>query len=341
MSLIEGIGDELTITVSIFVVFLTLIAAWVSTRVSDNRLTHSQLSGLHIELNQLTQSQHRQSNQAGDAEHSEGSLEQVPQDTSFQSSATALPEEVQNEENSHSQAQAKCEETPDSLTESGPPQPSENFSENSAIGHEVDDSNETVISVESLSTEDVSSPECIVRKRTPTNGVDTSEGRSVKIERTESKTENRTPVRGDISLKIKFLNETERVVHTSIEETVGNFKRLNFSEENRDGKVVHLIFNGQFLRDDNRQLGSYSIVNNCVLHCHISQHQQSPGSTSEQPEQGELDLGQFMVPLFACTIGFVWYLRWQYSYMFNTMSTMSLSAVTVLFMLAVLAAWRG
>lgn len=162
-------------------------------------------------------------------------------------------------------------------------------------------------------------------------------------ERTSSNEPNtdRTSADNAINLKIKFLNETERVVRTSIEETVGNFKRLNFAEESQDGRVVHLIFNGQFLRDDNRQLGSYSIVNNCVLHCHISQHQQSPGTAAQQPDQAELDLGQFMVPLFACTIGFVWYLRWQYSYMFNTMSTMSLSAVTVLFMLAVLAAWRG
>lgn len=230
MSLIEGIGDELTITVSIFVIFLTLVAAWISTRVSDNRLTRSQLSGLHIELNQLTQSQHRQSNQIGDVEHSEESREQVPLDDSFQTSATASTEEVRNEENSLNQAQTKCEKSPDSLTETrSPTPPLENISENSAIGHEEDHSNERVTSIESHGTEDVSSPECIVRKRqreeTPTNEAATSEGSLVKLNRTENKTDNRTTARGDISLKIKYLNETERVVRTSIEETVGNFKR--------------------------------------------------------------------------------------------------------------------
>lgn len=63
MSLIEGVGDEVTITISLFVVIITLIAAWVSTRVSETRLTHAQLSGLQVRINELTTGNNSQSDE--------------------------------------------------------------------------------------------------------------------------------------------------------------------------------------------------------------------------------------------------------------------------------------
>ena len=116
--------------------------------------------------------------------------------------------------------------------------------------------------------------------------------------------------------------------------------RQNFVEEIEAGKLVRFIANGQFLSDDSQTLASLNLTNNSVLHCHVTQ-----GETIRQAQHnaqdGDLDLGHFMVPLFGCILGFVWYLRWQYRYMFNATSTLSLIGVSVLFFLAVLAAWRG
>ncbi|PIK55605.1 putative transmembrane and ubiquitin-like domain-containing protein 1 [Apostichopus japonicus] len=288
-------------------------------KVSETRLTQSQLSGLRVELNEITQENNSQSEEeAGSStEGTENELEQRLNEPSSLEGNSPTADGIDRQDETDSACNARPSSVEHTKKESADPSVKDETSE--------DHSSEATTKCESLNQDGDDSRVENLSERTYETEPDI----------------NRTSTDDNISLKIKFLNETERIIRTSIEETVGNFKRLNFAEESQDGRVVHLIFNGQFLRDDSRQLGSYSIVNNCVLHCHISQHQQSPGTAAQQSEQGELDIGQFMVPLFACTIGFVWYLRWQYSYMFNNVNHV-LSAVTVLFMLAVLLrAWRG
>ncbi|VDD87052.1 unnamed protein product [Enterobius vermicularis] len=71
-------------------------------------------------------------------------------------------------------------------------------------------------------------------------------------------------------IKLKFLDDTQIVATTSLETTVGEFKRRYFYDPLLAGKVVRLIYQGQLLRDDSRSLSSYGIHNECVLHCNVS-----------------------------------------------------------------------
>ncbi|KAI6215124.1 hypothetical protein M3Y94_00348400 [Aphelenchoides besseyi] len=81
------------------------------------------------------------------------------------------------------------------------------------------------------------------------------------------------------SIKLKFLDDTERVVKANLLSTVLDFKKINFSEQVADGKVIRLIFKGQLLRDDHRSLQSYGLYENCIVHCHISSRPYAQPST--------------------------------------------------------------
>ena len=116
--------------------------------------------------------------------------------------------------------------------------------------------------------------------------------------------------------------------------------RQTFSEEIQSGQTVRLIFQGQLLQDDNTSLSDLNVTHNCVVHCHLSRGV-APSTVRQDVQEADIDLGRFMIPLFTSILGFVWYLRWQYRYMFNATSTLSLVGVTTLFVLAVLASWRG
>nr|CAD2169600.1 unnamed protein product [Meloidogyne enterolobii] len=72
-----------------------------------------------------------------------------------------------------------------------------------------------------------------------------------------------------ICIRIKFLDDSLKIVQTNKNVTIGNFKRLHFSEELKEGKIIRLIYQGRLLRDDSSTLEFYGLTDSCVLHCHI------------------------------------------------------------------------
>lgn len=50
-----------------------------------------------------------------------------------------------------------------------------------------------------------------------------------------------------VTVRLKFLNDTQKEVAASLTENIGQFKRRNFSEEISSNKNVRLIFNGQVM----------------------------------------------------------------------------------------------
>ena len=50
-----------------------------------------------------------------------------------------------------------------------------------------------------------------------------------------------------VTIRLKFLNETQKEVEASLVENLGQFKRRNFTEEIGNNKNVRLIFNGQVI----------------------------------------------------------------------------------------------
>ncbi|RXG61401.1 Transmembrane and ubiquitin-like domain-containing protein 1, partial [Armadillidium vulgare] len=142
-----------------------------------------------------------------------------------------------------------------------------------------------------------------------------------------------------IRIKLKFLDDTHRLVRGQLTDEVGSFKRANFSLELSSNQVVRLIFNGQLLNRENSTLGQYGLFDNCVVHCHISQQQISNNNelrnnSISNNENDGLDLSEMLSPILVVIIAFLWYLRFSYSHIFNTSSTIVLVCLTALLLIS-------
>lgn len=143
-----------------------------------------------------------------------------------------------------------------------------------------------------------------------------------------------------IRIRIKFLNDTQRLVTASANETIGNFRRRHFSTELSQSKLVRFIFNGQDLRNDASTLESYNIGDNSVLHCLVTQQPAEPQNRHQNEDEG-MDIGLFMFPLFGLLLGIVWYTRLMYRQFFNVTSTLTLGGITFLYIAALMSSLRG
>ncbi|XP_067121751.1 transmembrane and ubiquitin-like domain-containing protein 1 [Centruroides vittatus] len=135
-----------------------------------------------------------------------------------------------------------------------------------------------------------------------------------------------------VRLRLKYLNDTERVVQCKLDDKIGDFKRCHFAEDIANNKIVRLIYNGQLLRMDDRTLESYGVTNSSVIHVQISQNQQAQGS-SYSDSDSDLDLSHLMWPLFGIILGIIWMLHFQYREFFNIVSTVALVGITGLFLM--------
>uniref|UniRef100_A0A2K5ENK2 Transmembrane and ubiquitin like domain containing 2 n=1 Tax=Aotus nancymaae TaxID=37293 RepID=A0A2K5ENK2_AOTNA len=143
------------------------------------------------------------------------------------------------------------------------------------------------------------------------------------------------PSPGLITVRLKFLNDTEELAVARPEDTVGALKSKYFPGQESQMK---LIYQGRLLQDPARTLRSLNITDNCVIHCHRS----PPGSTvpgpsaslassaTEPPNLG-VSVGSLMVPVFVVLLGVVWYFRINYRQFFTAPATVSLVGVTVFF----------
>ena len=147
-----------------------------------------------------------------------------------------------------------------------------------------------------------------------------------------------------VTVRLKFLNETQKDVSASLVENVGQFKRRNFSEEISSNKNVRLIFNGQVLRDENSSLRSCGIFDKCVVHCLIHQGpahaQSSPSgrhthSHSPNTQHRDLDLSAYFIPILGIALACLWYFAVAYTAYFNFLSTSALIGLTSIYFLSV------
>lgn len=146
-----------------------------------------------------------------------------------------------------------------------------------------------------------------------------------------------------IRVRLKYLNDTQRLVYASPEETIGSFRRTHFSTELHENKIVRFIFNGQDLRNDLWTLGAYNIADNSVIHCLITQSRQQPDAPNSNHALGDddLELGVFIYPIFGLILGVLWYFRFSYKQYFNAVSTVSLAGVSFIYCLALVSSLRG
>ncbi|KAK7081069.1 Ubiquitin [Halocaridina rubra] len=120
---------------------------------------------------------------------------------------------------------------------------------------------------------------------------------------------------GSVRIRIKFLDETQKLVFAKLTEQVGTFKRQHFSIEMDANRRIRLIFNGQLLSRDSSTLAQYGLFDNCVVHCHVSQPQivDATGQISDLAGQEEDDA--YMSALLVSMLVFFYipvfhYLNW-------------------------------
>ncbi|XP_051879385.1 transmembrane and ubiquitin-like domain-containing protein 1 [Pristis pectinata] len=141
-------------------------------------------------------------------------------------------------------------------------------------------------------------------------------------------------------MRLKFLNDTERIVQVRPEHTIGHIKRTQFPHQEHQ---VRLIYQGQLLGDDTQTLSSLHITGNCVVHCHISQNAtpQSPaGSHAAENTETTLNVGGLMLPLFFLMLSVLWYYQINYRHFFTAPATISLVGITILFSFVAFGAYR-
>ncbi|XP_030649520.1 transmembrane and ubiquitin-like domain-containing protein 2 [Chanos chanos] len=154
-----------------------------------------------------------------------------------------------------------------------------------------------------------------------------------------------------ITVRLKFLNDTEELVILRPCDTVGVLKSKYFSGRERQ---IKLIYQGQLLQDPRRTLLSLNITHNSVLHCHVSQTQPQPQAQPQAPAESNpeeaapagppsalggglrsagltLSTGSLVVPVFVVLLAVVWYFRINYRQLFTAPATVSLVGVTVFF----------
>nr|XP_020461194.1 transmembrane and ubiquitin-like domain-containing protein 2 [Monopterus albus]XP_020461196.1 transmembrane and ubiquitin-like domain-containing protein 2 [Monopterus albus] len=152
-----------------------------------------------------------------------------------------------------------------------------------------------------------------------------------------------------ISVRLKFLNDTEEVAVVEPLDTVGVLKSKYFSGREHQ---IKLIYQGQLLQDPGKTLLSLNITHNSVIHCHISQalHEASP-EDGVQPGAGAgvgsgfsggfraagvaISTSSLVVPVFVLVLAVVWYFRINYRQFFTAPATVSLVGVTVFFSLLI------
>ncbi|XP_023684945.1 transmembrane and ubiquitin-like domain-containing protein 2 [Paramormyrops kingsleyae] len=148
----------------------------------------------------------------------------------------------------------------------------------------------------------------------------------------------------DITVRLKFLNDTEELAVLKPQDTISLLKSKYFSGQEQQ---IKLIFQGQLLQDPKRTLLSLNITHNSVIHCHVSQAQQESGSeggarTAVEPvgpgvgqRAGGMGLalstGSLVVPVFVVMLAVVWYFRINYRQFFTAPATVSLVGVTIFF----------
>jgi len=159
----------------------------------------------------------------------------------------------------------------------------------------------------------------------------------------------------DITIKLKFMNDDQKVVTGSLKEMLGDFKRRHFQMELEARKAVRLVFNGRVLQPDTQTLEQCGLFNDCVVHCWVHQPRPSaavPSSTldnsssiyfNSQPFSdlptgagissihNDWDLSRLLVSLLTIILGLAWYSRYHYAQLFTATTTLALYALTAIF----------
>ncbi|XP_050190658.1 LOW QUALITY PROTEIN: transmembrane and ubiquitin-like domain-containing protein 1 [Myiozetetes cayanensis] len=148
------------------------------------------------------------------------------------------------------------------------------------------------------------------------------------------------PAEPTLVLRLKFLNDTERLARVRPGDTVGALKRTYFPGQEQQ---VRLIYQGQLLRDDAQSLAGLHLGHLSVLHCHLSPPSAAPaapGPPAPAPAPAALGVGSLALPLFVLLLALLWYLQLQHRHVFTATATTCLAGLTLLVTFVAFAMYR-
>ncbi|XP_073539370.1 transmembrane and ubiquitin-like domain-containing protein 2 [Phyllobates terribilis] len=320
-TMIEGLGDEVTVVVGIFIFLLALVLAWLSTYVAEG---NDPLLGSLIP--------------SGRREPLLGLSNPVPPSPEPQSPVepqVEKPEEGEQGQGGEQDADSENATLDQMLDIQGVPKrsqpvpPASEEEEVLAAGDATgQESSQEVARSKGPEEDDGTEQENGVRQR--------NIGRDHEWRKKAGTVQEQSqPEDGMITVRLKFLNETEELALVRPDDTIGTLKSKYFPGQELQMK---LIFQGQLLHDSTQTLRSLHITDNCVIHCHRSQAtvSSSPvgpesGGTSHEHAGLTPPIGNLMIPVFVVMLALIWYFRINYRQFFTAPATVSLVGVTVFF----------
>ncbi|XP_012286152.1 transmembrane and ubiquitin-like domain-containing protein 1 [Orussus abietinus] len=333
MTLIEGVGDEVTDFFIAVGVLLVGWVAWYSTNIVDQPLIRTVLILQNRTRTRVTEL--RSNHRSVDLPDRPPSLDASEQEESVDSNANTT-----NTIDTECPAQS-------SLTASNEAQSEPNASALPATSEEV--------LIEAMDSDNDNS-----RLQKETDKVDVTDA-VTESEQSVSIEEERQNILSDdankISIKLKFINDDQKLVTGSLNEILGDFKKRHFQVELQSQKLVRLVFNGQLLQPDTHTLERCGLYNNCVVHCLIHQLRTSPTTSPQatildntspiyfrrRPLQdmptgagvrlahNEWDLSVLLASLLTLMLGLAWYSRYYYAQIFTATTTLALYGLTAIF----------
>lgn len=317
MSLIEGVGDEVT---NFFIILgITLVAwfAWCSTNIIDQPIIRTVLILQHRTRTSIAE---LRASQTTNTVNQSRNLE-VSEEESVESS---------NIENNDTET--SCPET--SITDTNTPalqRVSEATTSEEVLIETMDSFNNEENRIDESSKPESTCPN--ITECTPENLTNDNDN--------------------EISIKLKFINDDQKVVTGSLKEMLGDFKRRHFQVELDSQKLVRLVFKGQVLQPDSQTLERCGLYNHCVVHCLIHQprpastqphtlddssiyfnsqtYQDLPAGTRISFVDNEWDLSRLLVCILTLILGLAWYSRYHYAQLFTATTTLALYALTLIF----------
>lgn len=303
-TMIEGLGDEVTVAVGLFILLLAITLAWLSTYVAEGSdpllgslIPTGRRDPLLVLSNPVPASPEPQRPAEAQAEKPEEG-EQDPGGEQEAGSENANLDQMLDIQGVSKRSQAVPPLREEDGTEQDVTQEDDKEAESPLIvGRKIEQEEEKPLAKEGMTRE--------------------------------------KPEEALMTVRLKFLNETEEVAMVRPNDTIGMLKSKYFPGQEQQMK---LIFQGQLLHDSSQTLCSLHITDNCVIHCHRSQA--TTPTSSSSPESGGSSqehtgltppIGNLMIPVFVVMLALIWYFRINYRQFFTAPATVSLVGVTVFF----------
>lgn len=379
MTLIEGVGDEVTLFFVLAVLAVVACLAWLTTRVTDRPLRIQTIivgqRVIHVDERGEPTSEAPPAEGEGAAPQPPGPAEPDCEEDEAGEVAAALQEECQQSEEQGEQSQeqgerssgdgaaadgARAEDVEDvSQVTAGHDAPDEcdasvqSGVESSTSAHVPEPVSDPVVDPASGPASDVQQQ--LLRRRLAfmarqtesdapappaPSGAQRTHHDTPSVQRTEADTTQRTAVdttapqwaesEHRITVKLKFLNDTQRLAQGGRAEPLGDFKRRHFPTETAANRMVRLIFNGRVL-PDHETLRECGLYHNCVVHCHVSTGPRpaDAGAGAAAPAVQELDISVLLYPVLTSVVTLVWGLRLRYPDLFSGTAVLLLAVLTL------------